>query len=145
MSTIKELRNNHQNIKNNLENTILLFCSLLGVEKFNYGNEEIDSIGDFYIQNFKYPEKSNLTIENLRNYFFDYCCIAFIKSNGGELLLDENKRSISFGKSIIINYGGVGYPWVGISIDAWMKRLEEGRFKGKLSEAINRNLKQETT
>jgi hypothetical protein len=145
MSTIKELRNNHQNIKNNLENNILLFCSLLGVEKFNYGNEEIDSIGDFYIQNFKYPEKSNLTIENLRNYFFAYCCIAFIKSNGGELLLDENKRSISFGKSIIINYGGVGYPWVGISIDAWMKRLEEGRFKGKLSEAINRNLKQETT
>ncbi len=145
MSTIKELRINHQDLKNSLESSNILFCKLLDVKKFSYNNEEIDSIENFYIKNFQYPEKSNLTVEELRSYFFAYCCIAFINSNGGELVLDENKRSISYGKSIIINYGGDGYPWVGISIDAWMKRLEEGRFKGRLSEAINRNLKQETT
>lgn len=128
-----------------MEKNIILFSNLMSVQKFNFDNEEVDNIGNFYIQNFKYPEKSSLTLENLRNYFFAYCSIAFIKSNGGDLVLDENKRSISFGKSIIINYGGVGYPWVGISIDAWMKRLEEGRFKGTLSETINRNLKQQTT
>ena len=140
MSTIKELRIAHQNIENSVELNVGLFRTLLSLEKFNFSNEEIDSIGNFYVQNFKCPEKYNTIIEELRSYFFAYCCTAFIKSNGGELVLDENKRSISYGKSIIANYGGVGYPWVGISIDAWIKRLEEGRFKGKLSEAINRSL-----
>ena len=141
MNTIKDLRINHQNLKNSIEHNNILLRSLLGMDKFNYDNLEINNIENFYVLNFQCPEESNLTIEKFRSCFFAYCCTAFIKSNGGELILDENKRSISFGKSIIINYGGVGYPWVGISIDAWIKRLEESRFKGRLCEVINRNLK----
>ena len=140
MSGIKELRIKHQNLKDNLESNVKSFCKLLGFEIFSFRDNEIDNIQMFYLNTFKEPQKFNLSITELRELFFAYCFEAFINSNGGDLILDDKKRSISYGKSIIVKYGGSDYPWVGISIDAWIKRLEEGRFKGKLSEAINRNL-----
>lgn len=141
MNSIKELRKQHDKFVNDLESKADLWYGILQLEKFNYSDNEINLIEKLYKENFNNPEKLHTSLDNLREAFFAYCYMAFKRSNGGELRLDENKRSVSFGKSIIVNYGGEGYPWVAISIDAWIKRLEEDRFKGRLSETINRNLK----
>ncbi len=140
MSTLKELRLKHGDVKSSIELNTNLLCKLVGFDNPNFTDEEINQVEDFYVKNHTHIEKLNISIDEFRNYFFAYCYKAFLKSNGGDLILDENKKSISFGRSIIVNYGGNGYPWVGISIESWIKRLEEGRFKGRLSEVINRNL-----
>lgn len=133
------------NFKERLKRSLDIISKELHQTQLKYTNEEIDRVHDLYSKNFPCPEKLNLTNEELKVAFFSYCYNAYINSNGGELVLDTNKKSIYSGKPIIVNYGGKDYPWVAISIDAWIKRIEENRFKGLLSEAINRDLKDKTS
>jgi len=130
--------------KERLKKSLDIISKELHQAQLKYTNEEIDRVHDLYSKNFSYPEKLNLTNEELKTAFFAYCYNAYINSNGGELILDTNKRSIHRGKPIIVNYGGKDYPWAAVSIDDWIKRIEESRFKGLLSEAINRDLKDKT-
>lgn len=141
MENLKDLRIKHQERISSLVLDLEKLKKILEVDNFIFDEKEVEQVCNFYKFNFKNPEKLGLSLSQLKSLFFAYCSKAFISSNGGELILDINKRSINYGETIIIKYGVENYPWVAISIDAWIERIETGRLSKKLSETILRNLK----
>ena len=141
MKNVKDLKNEFSHLINKIPDFLNQLKNQLKLNDFEFDNKEVELVDSWFKVKISEKEISVDEMINVKKMFFSYCSTAFIKSNGGEIILDTNKKSFDYGLPVIVKYGGIGYPWVSCSIWAWMIRLKRGDFRGKLSETILRNLK----
>ncbi|MFM7851010.1 MAG: hypothetical protein ACKO96_03640 [Flammeovirgaceae bacterium] len=139
MKNLKDIKAEFKELVENIPQYLNALKNELSIVELEFNENEVKNI-----ENWFKSLKPDAKTEDIKKMFFSYCSSAFIKSNGGEIILDTKKKSISFGEPIIINYGGKDYPWVAISIFGWMRIIETRGLKRPLSETILRNLKDKT-
>lgn len=144
MKNLKEIKIDFNSLIHSIPNYLNELKKEVNLNNFIFDKDEIEKIEIWFKDKIKFKEKDLNLFEIYKKLFFSYCSSAFIKSNGGEIILDIKKNSFTYGEPIIINYGAEGYPWVAISIYGWIEIIETRGLKKSLSETIIRNLKDKT-
>lgn len=126
----------YTNFIDNIEIYILELCSSIGVDRFTYSYDEIDTIQDYFDQ--KYQDSVNENEERLSYYFAAYFGEAFRFYNGGRWTICDFKKDEAYKTPIIIDWGSDNFPHVSISVYVWEEYLKRGLMDEKFTDIIKR-------
>ncbi len=133
---LKEIKSKYKVFSENITDNLQKAKRLLSVSELTFSYPEVDKIKDIYEQNYKTPEKLNLSYDELSEVFYTYVGEAFMSYNGGNWELSTVKADDAFGTPIILNWGKDNFDHCSISPYVWKVRIERGKLREPISEKI---------
>ncbi len=133
---LKTIKSKYKVFSESISDNLQKAKRLLNVSELTFSYPEVDTIKDIYEQNYKAPEKLNLTYDELSEIFYTYIGEAFMHYNGGNWELSTVKADDAYGTPIVLNWGKDGFDHCRISPYVWKIRIERGKLREPISEKI---------
>jgi len=127
---LRELKKEYLFFLENISTYLKRTKEILSKNYLDYSYKEIEVFIEVYVNNYKNPEKIDLSYKELSNILYAYLGTAFVNYQGGKWELNDIKTDEAYGTPTIVNWGGKDYPWSRISPKVWRVIIERDKTLG---------------